>query len=87
MSKYLLKRILFSIFSLLVVVAIVMILIYTAIHRNVIFQTDDVWNTKSNNDRTMYEYVMYQKYGYLTYVDYPGFLKEKYYAIYGDSYD
>ena len=87
MSKYLLKRILFSIFSLLVVVAIVMILIYTAIHRDVIFQTDDVWNKKSNNDRIAYEYVQYQKYGYLTFVDYPAFLKEKYSAMYGEGYD
>ncbi len=86
MSKYLLRRILFSIFSLLVVVAIVMILVYTAIHRNVIFQTDDVWNKKSLNDRTQYEYIMYQKYGYLTFDDYSSYLKEKYTALYGDEY-
>ena len=86
MSKYLLRRILFSIFSLIVVIALVMILIYTCIHRNVIFQTDDVWNKKSNNDRIQYEYIMYQKYGYLTFVDYPAFLKEKYSAIYGENY-
>lgn len=86
MSKYLLKRILFSIFSLIVVIAIVMLLVYSFIHRNVIFQTDDLWNKKSNNDRTMYEYIMYQKYGYLNYVDYGSFLKEKYTAIYGEDY-
>lgn len=86
MSKYLLKRILFSIFSLIVVIAVVMLLIYTFIHRDVIFQTDDLWNKKSNNDRTMYEYAQYQKYGYLTYVDYGGFLKEKYYNLYGEDY-
>ncbi|MBO6062306.1 MAG: ABC transporter permease [Clostridia bacterium] len=86
MRKYLLKRILFSIFSLIVVVALVMILVYTCIHRNVIFQTDDVWNKKSLNDQKMYEYIMYQKYGYLNYDDYGSFLKEKYMAIYGDDY-
>ena len=42
MGKYLLKRILFSIFSLLVVVMVVMLLVYTAINRNVIFQTDEI---------------------------------------------
>ena len=86
MSKYLLKRILFSIFSLIVVIAVVMLLVYTFIHRDVIFQSDDIWNKKSNNDRTMYEYIMYQKYGYLNYVDYGNFIKEKYTALYGDDY-
>ena len=86
MRKYMLKRILFSIFSLVVVVMLVMLLVYTAIERSVIFQTDDVWNKKSNNDRTIYEYTMYRKYGYLDYVDYTGFLRTKYMAIYGDSY-
>lgn len=87
MRKYLLKRILFSIFSLIVVVAVVMLLVYTCIHRDVIFQTDDMWNKKNLNDRTMYEYQMYQKYGYLTYVEYGSFLKEKYIALYGDDYE
>lgn len=87
MSKYLLKRILFSIFSLVVVIAVVMLLVYTCINRNVIFQTDDMWNKKNLNDRTMYEYQMYQKYGYLSYVDYGSFLKEKYTALYGEGYE
>ena len=86
MKKYMLKRILFSIFSLLVVVMVVMFLVYTCIQRNVIFQTDDVWNKKSNNDRVVYEYVQYQKYGYLNYTDYTTFIKNKYTAIYGDDY-
>lgn len=86
MKKYLLKRILFSIFSLLVVVMVVMLLVYTAIERSVIFQTDDTWNKKSNNDRVVYEYIQYQKYGYLNYTDYTSFLKTKYSAIYGDDY-
>jgi len=86
MRKYLLKRILFSLFSLLIVVMVVMLLVYTAIDRSVIFQTDDVWNKKSNNDRTIYEYTMYGKYGYLSYVDYTSFLKVKYSEIYGEDY-
>ena len=87
MKKYLLKRILFSIFSLLVVVMLVMLLVYSLIERNVIFQQDDIWNKRSNNDRSMYEYAQFQKYGYLTYVDYTSFLKDKYKSLYGDGYD
>ena len=86
MKKYMLKRILFSIFSLLVVVMVVMFLVYTCINRSVIFQTDDVWNKKNLNDRSMYEYIQYQKYGYLDFTDYTQFLAAKYSAIYGDSY-
>ena len=86
MRKYLTKRILFSIFALLVVVMVVMLLVYTLIQRSVIFQTDDIWNKKSNNDRIIYEYTQYSKYGYLSYVDYTSFLKEKYSALYGDEY-
>ncbi|MBR5948778.1 MAG: ABC transporter permease [Clostridia bacterium] len=87
MGKYLLKRILFSIFSLVVVIGIVMLLVYSLIKRSVIFQTDDMWTKKNLNERTMYEYTMYQKYGYLTFVDYGSFLKEKYTEKYGDSYE
>ena len=86
MRKYLIKRILFSIFSLFVVVMVVMLLVYSLIERSVIFQTDDTWNKKSNNDRVMYEYTQYQKYGYLTFVDYSSFLKSKYSAKYGEDY-
>lgn len=86
MRKYMLKRILFSIFSLLVVVMVVMLLVYSLISRSVIFQTDDTWNKKSNNDRVIYEYTQYQKYGYLTWVDYTTFVKNKYEATYGSTY-
>ena len=86
MNKYVIKRILYSIFCLFVVVMVVMLLVFTAINRSVIFQTDDVWNKKSNNDRTIYEYTMYSKYGYVNYVNYTSFLKDKYSALYGDEY-
>lgn len=87
MKKYVFKRILASIFSLLVVVAVVMLLVYSAIERNVIFQQDDIWNKRSNNDQKMYEYAQYQKFGYLSYIDYGSFLKQKYLEEYGEGYD
>ena len=87
MKKYLFKRILFSIFSLLVVVMVVMLLVYSLIERSVIFQQDDVWNKRNNNDRRMYEFAQYQKFGYLNYVDYSSFLRSKYQELYGEEYD
>ncbi len=86
MKRYMLRRILFSVFSLLVVIVTVMLLIYSLINKNVIFQTDDVWNKKSLNDRSMYEYGQYQRFGYLDYRDYSSFLKNKYETIYGSEY-
>ena len=86
MKKYLLKRIAFSIFSLIVVVMAVMLLVYSLIDRKVIFMQDDVWTKRSNNDRSYYEYTMYQKYGYLEYSNYANFLAQKYQAKYGDKY-
>lgn len=86
MKKYMFKRILFAIFSLFVVMFVVMLLVYTAIDRNVIFQTDDAWNKKSLNDRSYYEYQQYQKYGYLTYTDFTSWLRTKYQPNYGEEY-
>lgn len=86
MKKYLFKRILFSIFSLLVVIVVVMIMVYSLIEKSAIFQTDDTWNKKSNNDRGLYEQVQYQKFGYSTFEDYTTFVKNKYVAVYGDDY-
>ena len=87
MTKYLIKRILFSIFALLVVVMVVMLLVYNLTNRSVIFQTDDLWNKKSGNDRTYYEYMQYQKFGYLNFVNYSSFIKDKYSKELGKDYD
>ncbi len=87
MGKYLFKRILFSIFSLLVVVMVVMMLVYNLTNRNVIFQTDNIWNKKSGNDRTYYEYMQFQKFGYLTFYNYMNFIGDKYSKALGEGYD
>lgn len=81
-----LKRILFSIFSLFVVVMVVMLLVYNLTDRRVIFQQDDTWGKRSENERIYYEYTMFQKYGYLNFVNYTDFLGRKYQAEYGDGY-
>ena len=87
MGKYIWKRIFFSILSLLVVVWAVMLLVYSLTDRSVIFQTDDVWNKRSNNDRVFYEYTQYQRYGYLEFVNFGTFSKAKWVEKYGDNFD
>ena len=78
MKKYMLKRILFSIFSLIVVVMVVMLLVYTLTNRSAIFQYDETWTKKANNDQKVYEFMQFEKYGYLTYVNYMNYLKTEY---------
>ena len=85
MGKYLTKRILFSIFSLLVVVMVVMMLVYNLINRSVIFQTDDTWNKKNGNDRTYYEYMQYQRFGYLKFANYNDFAANKFKELLGED--
>ena len=87
MRKYIWKRIFFSVVSLLVVVMTVMLLVYSLTDRSAIFQTDDVWNKKNLNDRIIYEYSQYQKYGYLISETFTAYSKNKWVGIYGSSYD
>ena len=63
-----------------------MLLVYSLIDRKVIFQQDDTWTKRSNNDRAYYEYTMYQKYGYLEFANYASFLQQKYSEQFGDNY-
>ena len=87
MRKYIWKRIFFSVLSLLAVTWIVMLLVFSLTDRSAIFQTDDVWNKRSNNDRVLYEYTQYQRYGYLEFVNFTAFSKAKWAGVYGDSFD
>ncbi|MBQ3830551.1 MAG: ABC transporter permease [Spirochaetales bacterium] len=87
MRKYIWKRIFFSVLSLLAVTWIVMLLVFSLTDRSAIFQTDDVWNKRSNNDRVLYEYTQYQRYGYLEFVNFTAFSKAKWVERYGDAFD
>ena len=76
MSKYLLKRILHGIFSVVVIVAIVMFLIYNVMDRQLIFAQDSQYTKKSSNDKIHYEYDKWEDYGYLDYVTYQDYVNE-----------
>lgn len=86
MKKYLFKRILFSIFSLIVVVGVVMTLIYGLLNREAIFANDPVHNKLNGNERVVYEMNKYERYNYLEYENFNDFLKSKYTAIDGENY-
>ena len=76
MTKYLLKRILYGIFSIIAVVAIVMVMIYGLLDRKQVFAQDGAWGKQSNNQKTVYEYTKWEEFGYLDFVQYAEWLQE-----------
>ena len=76
MTRYLLTRILRSICSIIVVVGIVMVMIYSALDRNLIFAADSNYTHVKSNAKEVYMMQQWEKYGYLDYVPYGDYLKE-----------
>lgn len=74
MAKYLFKRILYGLFSAVAVVAIVMVMIYSIMDRNLIFANDGAYVKISNNSKVTYRYQKWEEYGYLDYVSYADWL-------------
>ena len=77
MKKYLLKRIIGGLFSIVAVVAIVMILIYSLMDRQLIFQSDALYMKKLSNEKERYKYTKWEEYGYVDLVNYSDFMMAK----------
>jgi len=86
MGKYLLKRILFSLFSIAVVTLIVMFLTYNLVDRNLIFQRDSALNKLSPNEQVVYKHNKFVKFGYETYENYTVYLAKTYKERYGEDF-
>lgn len=76
MTKYLLKRILHGAVSIVIVVAIVMFMVYTAMDRTLVFAKDPLYTKQMNNQKESYKYRKWKEYGYLDYVPYADYLAE-----------
>ena len=63
MKKFILKRIIGGVLSIVAVVAIVMILIYSLMDRQLIFQSDALYMKKLSNEKTLYMYTKWEEYG------------------------
>ena len=70
MTKYLLRRILHGLVSVIIVVAIVMVLIYSCLDRNLIFAQDATYTQLGNNQKIVYKYRKWESFGYIDYVPY-----------------
>ena len=75
MTKYLINRILRSLVSVIIVVGVVMVMIYSALDRNLIFKQDAQYTKVKENAKIVYCLQQWEKYGYLDYVPYADWLK------------
>lgn len=78
MTKYLLKRLLHGVLSIIAVVAIVMILVYSLMDREIIFASDPSFSKVKSNAKITYMYQKWEQYGYLDYVSYADYINELY---------
>lgn len=76
MGKYLLNRLLRGAISVIIVVAVVMILIYSFMDRDLVLAFDASFNKKSDNEQITYKYMKWEAYGYLDYVPYADYILE-----------
>ena len=76
MTKYLINRILRSLISVIIVVAIVMILIYSCLDKTAIFKSDPVFSKQKSNGKEIYMLQQWEKYGYIDYINYTEFLRD-----------
>lgn len=76
MTKYLFKRLLHGLFSVIMVVVLVMLLIYSLMNRTSIFASDPMYSKRQNNVKITYRYSKWEEYGYLDYVPYADYLME-----------
>ena len=76
MLKYLIKRILYGMAAVCVVVAIVMTMIYTMLDRTRVFAQDPIYNKQVSNQRVVYRNTKWEEFGYLDYVPYTDYMQE-----------
>ncbi len=77
MGRYLFWRILRGLVSVVAVVGIVMLLVYSGLDRELVFASDPVYSKQASNGRTVYKMQQWEKYGYVDYVPYSEYLLEK----------
>ena len=74
MGKYLFFRGLRGVISVMIVVAVVMVLIYGLLDRNLIFAKDSAYTHQKNNAKEVYKYQQWENFGYVDYVPFADYL-------------
>ena len=76
MGKYIVKRLLHGLVSVICVVLIVMVMIYSLLDRGKIFSGDPNFNHTASNNRITYQQSRWEDFGYLDYVPYADYINE-----------
>ena len=76
MTRYLINRILRGIFSMVIVVGIVMVMVYSALDRNLIFAADSMYTRVKSNAKEVYMMQQWERYGYVHYVPYSDYMRQ-----------
>ena len=76
MTRYLINRILRGIFSMVIVVGIVMVMVYSALDRNLIFAADSMYTRVKSNAKEAYMMQQWERYGYVDYVPYSDYMRQ-----------
>ena len=77
MTKYLISRILRALFSVVLVIAVIMIMIYSFLDKQAIFANDPQFTKMKLNTKEAYMMQQWEKYGYLDYVPFSDYLTEE----------
>jgi len=75
MTKYLINRILRALFSVVLVVGVIMVMVYSFLDKESIFATDPVYSKQRINGRETYMMQQWENFGYLDYVPYSEYMK------------
>ena len=89
MTKYLLGRILRALLSVVIVVGVIMVMVYSFLDKQSIFATDPIFTKMKLNGREEYMMKQWEQFGYLDYIPYADYLKEELHAgnITQETYD
>lgn len=74
MTKYLIQRIAKALLSVIIVVGVVMVMIYSFLNKQSIFATDPVFTKQKSNAKEVYMMQQWELFGYLDYVPFSEFL-------------
>ncbi len=77
MFKYLVKRILRALLSVVLVIAVIMIMVYALLDREAIFSSDPNYPKMLLNKKETYMMQQWERFGYVDYIPFADYLKEE----------
>ena len=77
MTKYLINRILRALISVIIVVGVIMVMVYTFLDKQSIFASDPVFTKQKLNGKEVYMMQQWELFGYLDYINYTDYLKDE----------